>query len=159
MFILCVCLLYICLFILSCNRHFNPVKYFLIELETKILRRWLTCLRFHVSKWWHSWKGDQHFPVSALKVLRHRKPCRTRQIRIVGHSGAGKEFQPSFVNISKLFPAHGTIASVNIWSPRKWSLSLFPVFPHLFAMKWWDQMPWSSFFERWVLSQLFHSSL
>ena len=26
----------------------------------------------------------------------------------------------------------------------------FPLFPHLFAMKWWDQMPWSSFFERWV---------
>ena len=26
-------------------------------------------------------------------------------------------------------------------------------------MKWWDRMPWSSFFERWVLSQLFHSPL
>ena len=24
-------------------------------------------------------------------------------------------------------------------------------------MKWWDQMPWSSFFECWVLSQLFYS--
>ena len=24
---------------------------------------------------------------------------------------------------------------------------MFPLFPHLFAMKWWDQMPWSSFFE------------
>ena len=24
-------------------------------------------------------------------------------------------------------------------------------------MKWWDQMPWSSFFECWVLRQLFHS--
>ena len=23
------------------------------------------------------------------------------------------------------------------------SLSLFPLFPHLVAMKWWDQMPWS----------------
>ena len=29
------------------------------------------------------------------------------------------------------------------WSPPKWSLSLFPLFPHLFAVKWWDQMPWS----------------
>ena len=26
------------------------------------------------------------------------------------------------------------------WSPN---LSLFPVFPLLFKMKWWDQMPWS----------------
>ena len=29
------------------------------------------------------------------------------------------------------------------------------LFPHLFAMKWWDQKPWSLFFECWVLSQLF----
>ena len=36
---------------------------------------------------------------------------------------------------------------------------MFPLFPHLFAMKWRDQMPWSSFFECWVLSQLFHSPL
>ena len=25
--------------------------------------------------------------------------------------------------------------------------SLFPLFPHLFAMRWWDRMPWSLFFE------------
>ena len=34
-----------------------------------------------------------------------------------------------------------------------------PLFPHLFAMKWWDWMPWSSFFKCWILSQLFHSTL
>ena len=28
-------------------------------------------------------------------------------------------------------------------SPPKESLSLFPLFPHLFAMKWWDWMSWS----------------
>ena len=27
--------------------------------------------------------------------------------------------------------------------PQNKSLSLFPLFPHLFAMKWWDWMPWS----------------
>ena len=27
------------------------------------------------------------------------------------------------------------------------------------VMKWWDEMPWSSFFEGWVLSQLFHSPI
>ena len=27
------------------------------------------------------------------------------------------------------------------------------------CMKWWDCMPWSSFFRCWVLSQLFHSPL
>ena len=33
------------------------------------------------------------------------------------------------------------------------------LFPHLSAMKWWGQMPWSLFFEYWVLSQLFHFPL
>ena len=35
----------------------------------------------------------------------------------------------------------------------------FYFFPHLFAMKSWNHMPWSSFFECWVLSQHFHSPL
>ena len=43
--------------------------------------------------------------------------------------------------------------------PQKWNLTLFPLFPHLFAMKWWDQMPWSWFSKCWALSQLFHSPL
>ena len=28
------------------------------------------------------------------------------------------------------------------WSPEKESQPLFPLFIHLFAMKWWHQMPW-----------------
>ena len=38
-----------------------------------------------------------------------------------------------------------------LWSPRKQSLSLFPLFPHLFVMKWWNQTLCSSFF--WMLIQ------
>ena len=49
--------------------------------------------------------------------------------------------------------------STVILEPQKWSLSLFPLFPHLFAMKWWDQMPWSLFSECWALGQLLHSPL
>ena len=48
--------------------------------------------------------------------------------------------------------------SVILETPKN-SLSLFPLFPHPFVMKWWDRMPWSSFSEGWVLSQLFHSPL
>ena len=33
--------------------------------------------------------------------------------------------------------------SAVIWSPKTWCLTLFPLFPHLFPMKWWDRMPWS----------------
>ena len=50
--------------------------------------------------------------------------------------------------------------SAVILEPKKIkNLSLFPLFIHLFAMKWCDQMPWSSFLEYWVLNQLFHSPL
>ena len=33
--------------------------------------------------------------------------------------------------------------SAVIWGPKKIKVFHFPLFPHLFAMKWWDQMPWS----------------
>ena len=33
--------------------------------------------------------------------------------------------------------------------PKKNSLSLFPLFSHLFAMKWWDKMPWSLLLFQW----------
>ena len=33
-------------------------------------------------------------------------------------------------------------------------LSLSALFPHLFALKYWDRMPWSPFSECWVLRQL-----
>ena len=33
------------------------------------------------------------------------------------------------------------------------------LFPQLFPMKWWDQVPWSWFSECWALSQIFHSPL
>ena len=36
--------------------------------------------------------------------------------------------------------------SAVILEPKK-SLTLFPLSPHLFPMKWWDQMPWSQFSE------------
>ena len=49
--------------------------------------------------------------------------------------------------------------SAVILEPPKYSLSLFPLFSHLFTMKWWYRMSWSSFSQCWALSQLFHSSL
>ena len=33
--------------------------------------------------------------------------------------------------------------SAVILEPRNKSQGLFPLFPHLFPMKWWDRMPWS----------------
>ena len=34
-------------------------------------------------------------------------------------------------------------SAVTFGAPQNKNISLFPLFPHLFAMKWWDQMPWS----------------
>ena len=41
------------------------------------------------------------------------------------------------------------------WSPKKENLSLLPLFPLLFAMKWWDWMLWSQFFEYLILTSFF----
>ena len=49
--------------------------------------------------------------------------------------------------------------STVILEPKKIKSVTVSTFLHLSAMKWWDQMPGSSFFECWVLSQLFHSPL
>ena len=57
------------------------------------------------------------------------------EMNYVGHSFSSKE-QVSF----------NFLVAVNICSdfgPQENKVSLFPLFPHLFTMKWWDQMPWS----------------
>ena len=46
-----------------------------------------------------------------------------------------------------------------ILEPRKMKSVTISTVSHVFAMMWWDWMPWSLFFECWVLSQLFHSLL
>ena len=46
-----------------------------------------------------------------------------------------------------------------ILEPKKIKSVNVSIFTPSFAMKWWDQLPWFSFFECWVLSQLFHSPL
>ena len=49
--------------------------------------------------------------------------------------------------------------SAVILEPQKIKSLTVSTVPHLFAMKWWDQMPWSLFFEYWILSWLFNSPL
>ena len=43
--------------------------------------------------------------------------------------------------------------STVIWSSRKQNLSLLPLFPLIFAMKWSDWLTWSLLFQCWVSSQ------
>ena len=46
-----------------------------------------------------------------------------------------------------------------ILEPKKIKSVPVYIYPHLFAMKFWNKMLWFSFFECWILSQLFHSPL
>ena len=48
--------------------------------------------------------------------------------------------------------------STVILEPKKRKSVTVSTFPLLFAIKWWDQMPWSSFFECWVLKPTFSIS-
>ena len=50
------------------------------------------------------------------------------------------------------------LPSTVILDPRKIKPVTISFFSHLFAMKWWDWMPWSYFSEYWVLSQFFSLS-
>ena len=56
----------------------------------------------------------------------------------------------AFLPRSKRLNFMAAVTICNDLAPPQNSLSLFPLFPHLFAMKWWDQMPWSSFSECWA---------
>ena len=47
------------------------------------------------------------------------------------------------------------LPSAVILEPKKIKSVTVSIVSPLFAMKWWYRMPWSSFFECWVLSQLF----
>ena len=49
--------------------------------------------------------------------------------------------------------------SAVILEPQKIKSATVSTIPHLFPMKWWDQMPWSSFSECWALSEFFHSPI
>ena len=46
-------------------------------------------------------------------------------------------------------------STVSLEPPKNEVWHCFSLFLYLFPMKWWDQMPWSSFSECWALSQLF----
>jgi len=57
-----------------------------------------------------------------------------------------------------LIPWLQSLSAVNLEAKKIKSVTV-SIVSHLFAMKWWVQIPWSSFFECCVLSQLYHPLL
>ena len=91
---------------------------------------------------------------SALFQVQNSQPYRLLEKNIVltRQTFVGKVMSLLFNLISRLVIAFlprsksfNFLAEVTISSDfgaQENSLSLFPFFPHLFVMKWWDQMPW-----------------
>ena len=65
----------------------------------------------------------------------------------------------TFLLRSKCLNFMATITICSDFGAQKNKVSHCFQFLHLFPMKWWDQMTWSSFSVCWALSQLFHSPL
>ena len=91
---------------------------------------------------------------SAFFIVQFSHPHMTtgKTIALTAHIFVGKVMSVLFDMLSSFVIAflprsrHLLISCYHsqwFWSPKKWSLSLFQLFPHLFAIKWWDQMPWS----------------
>ena len=120
-------------------------------------------LRIRWSKYWsfsfsirpsNEYSGLISFRIKWLDLLTVRG---TLKSLLQHHSSkASILWKSAFFMVQLLYPYMTTIA-LSCYSLE--NLSLFQLFPLLFAMKWWDQMPWSQFFECWVLSQLFPSPL
>jgi len=101
---------------------------------------------------YHSSKSSilQH---SAFFMLQLSHPYMTtgKTIALTRWTFVGKVMSLLFNMLSRLviaFLPRSKGLLISRWSavilePPKNSLSLFSLFPHLFAMKWWDQMPWS----------------
>ena len=107
---------------------------------------------------YHSWKASilRH---SALFMVQFSHPYMTtgKTIALIRQTFVSKVMSLLFNMLSRFVIAflprseHLLISwlkspSAVILEPKKQSLSLFPLFPHLFAMKWWNQSHDVSFF-------------
>ena len=79
--------------------------------------------------------------------LSHPYMATGKTITLTRQSFVGKVMSLLFNMLSRLvitfLPRSKNLLISWLQSPSAESLSLFPLFPYLFAMKWWDQMPWS----------------
>ena len=98
---------------------------------------------------------DCHFLLQGIFLTQRSKPLSWIVRQIIYHWPSREAYW--FADLP-LFPSLrwqlGSSDS-NLCPSHSKCLTLFPLFPHLFAMKWWKWMPWSWFSECWVSSQHF----
>ena len=103
----------------------------------------------------HSWKASI-LQCSAFFIVQLSHPYMTagKTIALIGQTFVGKVISLLFNKLSVLvirFLSRNKCLLISwlqspsavILQPRKIKSVTFPLFPHLFAMKWWDWMPWS----------------
>ena len=103
----------------------------------------------------HSWKGSI-FWLSAFFIVQLSHPYMTtgKTIALTKWTFVDKVMSLLFNMLSRLvitfLPRSKCLLISWLQSPsavtlkhKKQSLTLFPLFPHLFSMKWWDRIPWS----------------
>jgi len=127
-------------FSISHSKDYTGLISFMIDwLDLLAVQRTLkSLLQYHSSK-------ALFLQLSAFFVVQLSHPYMTtgETIALTRQTFVGR-FVKSFLPRSKnLLISWLNSPSAVILEPPKQSLSLFPLFPHLFGKRWWDRMPWS----------------
>ena len=131
------------------NEHPGLISFRMDWLDLLAVQGTLSLLQHHSSKASILWR-------SASFTVQLSHPCMTtgKTIALTRQTFVGKVMSLLLNMLSRLvitfLPRSKRLLiswlqspSAVILEPKKSSLTLFPLFSHLFAMKWWDKMPWS----------------
>ena len=134
------------------NEHSGLISFRMVSLDLLAVQGTLKSLLQH-----HSSKASI-LPHSAFfTVQSHPYMTTGKTIALTRRTFVGKVMSLLFNKLSWLIIAflprskHLLISwlqsppAVILEPPKTQNLSLFPLFPHLFPTKWWDQVPWSYF--------------
>ena len=102
--------------------------------STTIWKHQLFCV--HPSLWFHSYIHT--WKTIALSIQTFASKAMSFLFNMLSRSLL------AFIQEASAFLFHGYSGNLQwFWSPRRENLSLLPLFPLLFAMKWWDWFSWS----------------
>ena len=104
----------------------------------------------------HSSKASvlQH-PAAFVVQLSHPYMTTGKTIALTVWTFVSKVMSLLFNMLSRLVIAFLPRSLLILWRQSP-STVISPLCFPIYALKWWDQMPWSLFFKHWVLSQPFH---
>ena len=132
------------------NEHLGLISFRIDWLDAHAVQGTLkSLLQYHSSKASILWRSD-----CFIVHLSHLYMTTGKTIALNRQTFVGKVISLLFNMLSRLvitFLPRSKLLLISclkspyavILEPRKYSQPLFSLSPHLFAMKWWDQIPWS----------------